>query len=311
MLTFFDRFAIPTLKLLVVIFVGAGLGNAGYALYQSGEKYLSEKNEKEKRTEELLSLQQEEIEKLKIKSDEADARAEVFEKKLIAEKTALEKKLVASQKREEDSSQRLSVAVQVWRNKVGRLSCEWRTNGFLEAKTLASGFITKDSDGTIIILTNRHVIISDNREPSSCTLSFPSGAEPVTIPRETNTFKVSTTGFDWGVITVPAPNDYVRLLAKKTISEEKCLARARTGEEMVILGYPGIGSQSDITATEGIVSGYEDNHYITSAKVERGNSGGAAISVKGSCYLGVPTFVESGQLESLARVLDVETLFNK
>jgi hypothetical protein len=57
-----------------------------------------------------------------------------------------------------------------------------------------------------------------------------------------------------------------------------------------------------------VISGYEEGLYLTSAKVERGNSGGAAIDVNNNCYLGIPTFVTVGSFESLARILDVPTL---
>ena len=77
-----------------------------------------------------------------------------------------------------------------------------------------------------------------------------------------------------------------------------------TGEAVVVLGYPGIGSDTDITATEGIISGYEDTYYVTSANIDHGNSGGAAILLKDNCFLGIPTYVESGELESLGRILD-------
>ncbi len=63
-----------------------------------------------------------------------------------------------------------------------------------------------------------------------------------------------------------------------------------------------------MTVTEGIISGFDENYFITSAKVEQGNSGGAAISLKNNCYLGTPTFSTKGNLESLARILDVKVL---
>ena len=58
------------------------------------------------------------------------------------------------------------------------------------------------------------------------------------------------------------------------------------------------------------MSGFESNYFVTSAKVERGNSGGTAVLLKNNCFLGVPTFVQSGALESLARILDVNVLNN-
>lgn len=51
-------------------------------------------------------------------------------------------------------------------------------------------------------------------------------------------------------------------------SKKSCSTRAPAGSEIVVLGYPGIGSRSSITATKGIISGFDDNHYITSAKIE-------------------------------------------
>ena len=65
-------------------------------------------------------------------------------------------------------------------------------------------------------------------------------------------------------------------------------------------------TRTDVTATEGIISGFDGDYYITSAKVEHGNSGGAAILVKESCELGIPTFVQTGSIESLARILDLD-----
>jgi S1-C subfamily serine protease len=64
-----------------------------------------------------------------------------------------------------------------------------------------------------------------------------------------------------------------------------------------------------LTATDGIISGYAGDYYITSAKIERGNSGGPAILIKGKCLLGIPTFVTVGSLEALGRVLDITVLY--
>jgi len=70
------------------------------------------------------------------------------------------------------------------------------------------------------------------------------------------------------------------------------------------LGYPGIGGNNDITATEGIISSYDGDYYITSAKIEHGNSGGIAILIKDNCFLGIPSYAEAGEIESMGRILD-------
>ena len=70
------------------------------------------------------------------------------------------------------------------------------------------------------------------------------------------------------------------------------------------------------TVTEGIISSFEkveeSYYYLTSAKIERGNSGGLAVTGNFSCVVGVPTFVVVGEIESLGRVLIAteEGIFN-
>ena len=88
-----------------------------------------------------------------------------------------------------------------------------------------------------------------------------------------------------------------------------CTRKPSVGDSVVILGYPSIGSRTSVTATEGIIAGYDGNYFITSAKVEQGNSGGAAILVKDNCLLGIPTFAQVGKVESLARILDIGTVY--
>ena len=80
------------------------------------------------------------------------------------------------------------------------------------------------------------------------------------------------------------------------------------GAQIVILGYPAIGAKKSLTATEGIISGYDNDYFISSAKVDKGNSGGAAIWLENNCYLGIPTKVFAGTAETLARILDMQAI---
>jgi putative serine protease PepD len=63
----------------------------------------------------------------------------------------------------------------------------------------------------------------------------------------------------------------------------------RIGNELTILGYPGLGGQS-ITLTRGSVSGFLDseNFIKTDAEINPGNSGGAAVNEAGE-LVGIPT----------------------
>ena len=76
------------------------------------------------------------------------------------------------------------------------------------------------------------------------------------------------------------------------------------GDEIIIIGYPGIGGQT-ITLTRGEVSGftseepYGNRAFIkTSATIAGGNSGGLAANAQGE-IIGIPSQVGSGDLEGL------------
>ena len=77
------------------------------------------------------------------------------------------------------------------------------------------------------------------------------------------------------------------------------------------MGYPGIGTQGGITATEGIVSGIENQYYVTSAKIDQGNSGGLAVLVKDNCFLGIPTWAKLGVIESLGRIISGQYIYTR
>lgn len=94
--------------------------------------------------------------------------------------------------------------------------------------------------------------------------------------------------------------------------KENCSETYPIGTKIKIFGYPTIGSDTVITLTEGIISSFEKvgnaYYYLTSAKIEEGNSGGLAlvdINDNTSCTVGIPTFVQSGSIESLGRILTI------
>ncbi len=72
------------------------------------------------------------------------------------------------------------------------------------------------------------------------------------------------------------------------------------GEELAIIGFPGIGGNS-VTFTAGRVSGFESDPNSdvvalikTDAEINPGNSGGSAVADDGS-LIGVPTYTSEGQ----------------
>lgn len=212
--------------------------------------------------------------------------------------TSLEKQLhtLASLQKEKTSAN-LSAIITQWSPMVPQVSCRSiNENGHVSSTEWGSGMVVKTGADELQIWTNKHIISSTD----TCEVLFLDGSAYTVSANE---FSVDTRT-DFGSLTLQNPTtSLLREASRSTVSNSFCKKEASVGDEIVVLGYPSIGSNRGITATEGIISGIEDMHYVTSAKVEHGNSGGIAIGVKNNCYLGIPTFVKSGTLESLARIL--------
>ncbi|SRR4030042_2000007 len=299
------------IAIIVGLFVVGGISYFGIVKYKN---YQIEKSEKEKLAQDVEKIRQE-------KEDEEKKKQESELEALKEEVEALKNQkpqIIIKEVPIEDENDLPSIINQ-WRPKIAHISCEWRYSDTNKAYLWASGsgVLMKDSNGiitgkagSIIILTNRHVLQKDDKyTPDNCDISLPGMVSSLKIIDEGPLyfFRTSHFGFDWGVIVLHYPTEYIKNLSSNDISI--CKNKSAVGDKVVILGYPVIGSQTDITATEGIVSGYDGNYYITSAKIEQGNSGGAAISLKNNCYLGIPSFAQVGVIESLARILDIEVVY--
>jgi len=207
---------------------------------------------------------------------------------------------------DEPATPKLSGIIEKWRPIVAYVECDFRdlNTNQLYSQVRGSGVVV-DFDTQITVITNRHVIVDSNGfQPHTCRIK---------LPNDNNTFigqKFTGGSIDIGLIDINNPNEYIRNLTSISNSPLRyCKQKPSLGDDVLILGYPSIGSQTDITATEGIISGYDGDYFITSAKVEQGNSGGAAILVRGDCYLGIPSFAKTGSIESLSRILDINAVF--
>ena len=204
----------------------------------------------------------------------------------------------------ENQTPNLSTIISTWRPIVGHVACQFNDGNIL----LGSSTLVIPSDGSEkYVITNLHVIDEDlsGNYASSCAIKFPLDD---TIFDASNPdasggsdFTVATNNSDNARIYLSSIDDYLENMT--TEGRHMCDSIPNVGDSIVILGYPSIGSQTDITATQGIISGYDGDYYITSAGIDHGNSGGAAIDETNNCYLGIPTWVESGSFESLGRIL--------
>ena len=266
---------------------------------KSLEKIIAE--EKEKRTAETKNLEE------KIKQAETKSVA-VESARMAKEESAQNKISALEEKISQTKTYSLSSIISNWRPLIANVECQFRYSdtGRLYQKSSGSGIAIKFDNTPGAILTNKHVLIDNNGYGAdSCSAKLLDSNETLS----SSDIRSSSKGYDLGYIYINNPSDYFKNLTSNFPS--LCSQKPSLGDEIVVLGYPSIGSKNGLTATEGIVSGFDGNYFITSAKVEQGNSGGAAILLKDNCLLGIPTFVTLGKVESLARILDIWTAVEK
>ena len=266
---------------------------------KSLEKTIAE--EKEKRTAETKNLEE------KIKQAETKSVA-VESARMAKEESAQNKISALEEKISQTKTYSLSSIISNWRPLIANVECQFRYSdtGRLYQKSSGSGIAIKFENTPSAILTNKHVLTDSNGYGAdSCSAKLLDSNETLS----SSDIRSSSKGYDLGYIYINNPSDYFKNLTSNFPS--LCSQKPSLGDEIVVLGYPSIGSKNGLTATEGIVSGFDGNYFITSAKVEQGNSGGAAILLKDNCLLGIPTFVTLGKVESLARILDIWTAVEK
>lgn len=190
----------------------------------------------------------------------------------------------------------LASLVSEWTPRVGLIVCGWKNS-----KTVASGsFVLNRTDYGNLALTNRHVLLDEYGYPPNECILLVNGKE-YSIPWDKDTYYYNREDYtDFGFVKTNIPSEIIK------VCNELRFSKPEIGDKIVVLGYPGVGSTESITATEGIISGIESDYYVTSAKIEHGNSGGAAILIKNNCYLGIPSYVEVGSAETLGRILKAD-----
>jgi hypothetical protein len=188
---------------------------------------------------------------------------------------------------------------------------------------LGSGVLYHSSDAdpsSYFVETNLHVIkTSDGSNPQCAFAVYPNYANTSNyLIYNVANYKLYQYGVDFTYL-IPGTSDsqHAGTMAQlsryaKNIGPNTFCKTSSIGEHISILGYPGVGGSS-LTATDGIIAGFESDNSVryikTSAKIEHGNSGGVAIKDSG-CVVGIPTYVETGAAESIGRILDLGTLFS-
>jgi len=246
---------------------------------ENEEKLESLQNENEEKLESLqneLTLAQIETEKLKNRKPET-----IIRERIISNENGIDIAKVSAE----------------WQPRIVKVVCYFINH-------IQSGSGTVQHVNELNVYTNRHVITYNGFGPDHCEVILPNG-ETVFIANEFVRVPIKKPELDLGVLI--APKDSIKQFLGRL---ESCPEDdPKIGDPILILGYPTIGALKSITATEGIISGYDGEYYVTSAKIEQGNSGGAAIDIKRDCWLGIPSFGITGALESLSRILGVNAIF--
>lgn len=301
-------------------------------VFSSVSRYESYKNStalKDEQIQSMLLNQQKELSELKEEIDilrfESDGKVGELERKLIAEEklreaieTERESQNIVSQQQisnlekklsQTNSSIDLTTIIKNWQPLVAFISCDFKLGkSNVHYGSSGSGVAIRFGSDPVKIITNRHVVLGPSLYSfNSCTVKLPdSDLEFSVFSREV---EISVSEYDWAKIIINNPDQNLKNITNTFLNI--CQKKPSLGDQVVVLGYPSIGSIDSVTATEGIISGFDGDYFITSAKVEQGNSGGAAILVKDNCLLGIPTFASLGEVESLARILDIWTILVK
>jgi serine protease Do len=167
-----------------------------------------------------------------------------------------------------------------------------------------SGVIIDSING--YVLTNAHVV--GNNPNSTCSVVI---QEDEKNPDKQTDFFATVLAVgdpsDFAILKItqlyinhefsPIPDGYVFPEKSRGCTDQE----VKLGDKLVVAGFPAVGGFT-ITLTEGIVSGFDGEYIKTSAKIEHGNSGGAAFRYSG-CFIGIPTSSVVGEIESLGRIL--------
>lgn len=193
-----------------------------------------------------------------------------------------------------------------WSPLVGNLKCFWGLNGNYSLIKQGSGTITGMGGDTLGILTNRHVVDDGNGySPNVCDFWLPNDPNLITSlnTNVNSSITYGSNGYDYAGIKINNPDDYIKSM--KTAIHERLNGKTGycykdypndilLGDELIVLGYPAIGSAASQTfvlkLTHGYISGNDGDYYLTDAKIEEGNSGGLAVLIKHDCFIGIPTF---------------------
>lgn len=291
---FLSRRVLMSTGIIAVIVIA---GSTAYSLYQDYQAQLATSSQEfselerqlqeiQKSTDKSLTALKEENKELKSESDEL--------------KTTLRSVSSNSQKQQLSSTNDLSQdLLGKIMPRIVKVKC-FRDGGVSEG----SGAIQAPAGGSTqwSVYTNLHI----TGLSGTCTVALPTGVDFV----PTKTYATSLVGngsysyypdIDFAILRVSNATEFFSEFPLPACG----VADIKIGDRATVFGYPSFGGDS-LTVTDGIVSGIEYTAYgpiyKTSAKIDKGNSGGLAIDNNSKCGIGIPTWATSGAFDGLGYI---------
>ncbi|MEX1087120.1 MAG: hypothetical protein WEC58_01155, partial [Candidatus Paceibacterota bacterium] len=147
--------------------------------------------------------------------------------------------------------EQLSALVQEWEPRIARIECVFRNNDGGTSRSNASA-VSVLRQGEVQFITNKHVLVQKGHSLVNCELAVPGIGDGLRVEPESAEFSGT---LDIAYVTL---SDQPAELVAEASGVRVCSEPPSFGSRVLILGYPATGSKSGITATDGILSGFEE-----------------------------------------------------
>lgn len=307
-------------------------------IFKGAEESITTETEKSKPEPEQVSESQEEVIVPQPSDEDAQKRLAELEQRIkeLEKQQQLkprQEEITTPQNEQQDISETITASdLETVLPYVGQILC---STGYSSTEGSASLWIVDWEWGKQLVLTNAHVIA---QEAKLCQVLLDKvGGYRLNITQIPSiTFNDIV---DFAFIKIqsisPGLEDVCPPISSLTSTLEyfpHCPIKTPLGSPVAIIGYP-VGSYSEVevegtigtlspkTVTTGVISAYNENptihgyadvNYFVSAKIDKGNSGGLALSKQNGelCILGVPTWVQRGYFENMGIVQSIHNIWN-
>lgn len=188
-----------------------------------------------------------------------------------------------------------------WKPYIANVQCTLIKNG-LTYKGSGTGLLINDKDGPSILMT-RHGFQDQTggvwgNLSEYCNVVFPDSE--ISFMVNNQNFKTDDSEIDVGHLLIPGQDSRIQTLLSSASSLESCQAISDATPVMII-GFPNdtLTSKASYITGEitGSMNGYTGGEYVEAeAPSKAGYSGGATISMKDDCYVGMNTFTPADDL---------------